>query len=41
MSNKLQTITTKLWAMANELRGRMGLSEHQEQYLIGNRPVPD
>ena len=55
MSNNLQTITSKLWAMANELRGTMDaseyknyilafmfyryLSEHQEQYLVGNNVI--
>lgn len=55
MSNDIQTITSKLWAMANELRGTMDaseyknyilafmfyryLSEHQEQYLVGNNVI--
>ena len=55
MSNNLHTITSKLWAMANELRGTMDaseyknyilafmfyryLSEHQEQYLVGNNVI--
>ncbi|WP_039651895.1 type I restriction-modification system subunit M [Clostridium tyrobutyricum] len=55
MGNNLQTITSKLWAMANELRGTMDaseyknyilafmfyryLSEHQEQYLVGNNVI--
>ena len=55
MGNNSQTITSKLWAMANELRGTMDaseyknyilafmfyryLSEHQEQYLVGNNVI--
>ncbi|MDN4066639.1 type I restriction-modification system subunit M [Paenibacillus vini] len=33
MSNKLQTITTKLWAMANELRGSMDAAEYKNYIL--------
>ncbi|QWU16940.1 type I restriction enzyme M protein [Paenibacillus sophorae] len=33
MSNNLQTITTKLWAMANELRGNMDASEYKNYIL--------
>ena len=29
MNNNLQTITAKLWAMANELRGNMDASEYK------------
>lgn len=34
MSNNLQTITTKLWAMANELRGNMDAAEYKN-YILG------
>lgn len=33
MSNNLQTITTKLWAMANELRGNMDAAEYKNYIL--------
>lgn len=33
MSNNLQTITSKLWAMANELRGNMDASEYKNYIL--------
>ncbi|MHB8075639.1 type I restriction-modification system subunit M [Desulfosporosinus fructosivorans] len=33
MSNNLQTITAKLWAMANELRGNMDASEYKNYIL--------
>ncbi|MGQ4678848.1 type I restriction-modification system subunit M [Paenibacillus polymyxa] len=33
MSNNLQTITTKLWAMANELRGSMDAAEYKNYIL--------
>lgn len=33
MSNKLRTITTKLWAMANELRGSMDAAEYKNYIL--------
>jgi len=33
MSDKLQTITSKLWAMANELRGTMDASEYKNYIL--------
>ena len=33
MSNNLQTITSKLWAMANELRGTMDASEYKNYIL--------
>lgn len=33
MSNDLQTISTKLWAMANELRGNMDASEYKNYIL--------
>ena len=33
MNNNLQTITAKLWAMANELRGNMDASEYKNYIL--------
>lgn len=33
MSNNIQTITSKLWAMANELRGTMDASEYKNYIL--------
>ncbi|NLU07888.1 MAG: type I restriction-modification system subunit M [Clostridiales bacterium] len=33
MSNNMQTITSKLWAMANELRGTMDASEYKNYIL--------
>ncbi|WP_454055060.1 type I restriction-modification system subunit M [Clostridium sp. Marseille-Q7071] len=33
MSNSLQTITSKIWAMANELRGNMDASEYKNYIL--------
>ncbi len=33
MSENLQTITTKLWAMANELRGNMDAAEYKNYIL--------
>ena len=33
MSNNIQTITTKLWAMANELRGNMDAAEYKNYIL--------
>lgn len=33
MSNNLQTITAKLWAMANELRGNMDAAEYKNYIL--------
>ena len=33
MSNSVETITSKLWAMANELRGTMDASEYKNYIL--------
>ncbi|GEP66760.1 hypothetical protein CBE01nite_45280 [Clostridium beijerinckii] len=33
MSNNIQSITNKLWAMANELRGTMDASEYKNYIL--------
>ena len=33
MSDTIQTITSKLWAMANELRGTMDASEYKNYIL--------